>query len=822
MSLLRQIPRGLRQQLRQPETRLFLVALVFAIAALTTVQLGARRTQDLLVARAAEVNGGDLSLASRAALPDGYEQAAREHGLRVARSLAFPTMLFAGDNQQLADIKAVAGDYPVRGSVRVRGGDGPEREAGVPEPGHAYADARLLDALGIAPGDRIEFGDLDLRIAGELLEDPDGAQLFALAPRLLVHLDDAHRAGLLGPGSRASHRLLFAGEAAAVHRYAQWLEPQLERGQTLRRVEEAADALRGAWERGRAFIDLALLLTLALSALAMWLALARFAEREADNAALLRCLGASRRDTLLLPLGQVLLLTLPCLAAGIGVGLAAEAGLAGLAAARFGLDLPPSDPAALLPGVLLLATLLVASVLPPLSGLLRVSPLRTLRAAAATPGRSARWLLLPVLALPAAGLLLGGPPRLVLILVGALAVAGLLCALLVWLALRALARLAPRRRGLARIALVRLARRPLLAILQGSALTLSLTALLLATRTGPELLQQWRDSLPPDTPNWFLVNIQPPQLEPVLADLQAAGAGNLGHLPIATGRLVSVRGIPAADHMPPDPSMQRWRDGPLNLSWSERVPDGNTVVAGEWWPADRDVLAVSVEQRFAQRMGLAPGDRLGLRVGEHEVEVTVANLRETDWDSFRVNFFLVLSPAAAAGVPHAWVASFHLPGDSGAIRQLTRTHPNLSAIDVGAILGRIRDLVGQLTGAARGLLLMALAAALLVLLGALAYAHGERRREAALLRALGIRRGELVRLLALEWLGLGVIAALIAGALSALAGVLLAGQMLRFAYRPSAQLPLLALLSALAVCAVAAWTAARTATRTPPAESLRA
>lgn len=821
MKLSRHITRGLRAQLRQGETRLFLVALLFAIAALTTVQLGAHRTQSLLLAKAAEVNGGDLSLSSRAALPDTFAQSARDRGLRVADSLSFPTMLFAGDRQQLADVKAVAGDYPVRGTLRIRDANGIEHVATPPEPGTAYADARLLDTLAIRPGDRIEFGELELAIAGELIEDPDGAQLFALAPRLLVGLDDARRADLLGAGSRPSHRLLFAGEPATIRRYGEWLEPQLDGDQRLRRVEDAADTLRGAYERGRSFIDLALLLTLALSALAMWLALARFAEREADTAALLRCLGASRRDTVLLPLGQVMALALPCLVLGVLIGTIAEAHLSAILAQRFELDLPPADLVAALPGVLLLAVLLLASVLPPLFSLLRVSPLRTLQAAAAAPGRSARWLLVPLLALPLAGLLLGGSPRLILILIGALLAAALVCAVLVWIVVRALAVLAPRLRGLGRIGLTRLARKPMLAILQGTALTLTLTALLIATQVGPDLLRQWRASMPADTPNWFLLNIQPDQRASVLASLEQGGASKLGHMPVATGRLTSINGTPAAQYTPPEPSMQRWRDGPLNLSWSATLPEGNTLAEGEWWQGDGDAGQVSLERGFAERLGLKLGDRLGLRVGEREIDATISNLRSTDWDSFRVNFFVVLAPASAVDIPHAYIASFHLPADSTAIRDLNRDHGNVSAIDVGSILARIRDLVGQLTSAAQGLLLLALIAAALVLLGALAYAQGERRREAALLRALGIRRGELARLLALEWLGLGLIAALVGTTLAATTGLLLAKQVFQFGYRPSPMLPLLAVLAALTVCALAAWIAARTATRTPPAETLR-
>lgn len=824
MKLGRVIVRGLPAQWRQGETRLFLVALMFAVAALNAVQLGSQRTLNLLLAQAAAINGGDLSVSSRAPLPEQWQQAARDRGLNTATSLTFPSMLFAGERQQLADIKAVAGDYPVRGTMTVRQADGSPRDpAPVPSAGEAYADARLIDALGIAVGDELELGELRLRIAAELLEDPDGNQLFAMAPRLLVGVDDANRAGLLGPGSRPGHRLHLAGERGAVRAFDDWLKERVDGSQRIGRVDDAMEQMRGAYQRGRAFIDLALLLTLALSAMAMWLALARLAERETAQVALLRCLGASRREVLGMPLGQILLLALPAAITGVVLGIVGEGRIGATLAARFAVELPAVDLAAVWPGLMLLVSLLLLCVLPPLLGLLRVSPLQALNAAVHQRGAPVRWLALPLLGLPLAGLLLGGEPRLVILLLAGLAIAAGVCALLLRAVLYGLARSSRHSRGIVRLALQRLVRQPLLVILQGTALTVALTALLLATRVGPDLLGQWRMSLPADTPNWFVINIQNDQRDDVLAFLHAHDAAAMTMLPVATGRLSAINGKPASEHTLPDPSMQRWRDGPLNTSWSEALPEGNTLAAGAWWSGDETDALVSLEQRFAERLGVSLGDRLDLAIGDRTVSARIANLRSTDWDSFRVNFFVVLNPSAAAGLTPAHIASFHLPeSNAGAIRELTRQHANLSPIDIGAILGRIRDLVGELSTAARSLLSLALFAATLVLLGALVYAQAERRREAALLRALGMRRSELTRLQLVEWLLLGAVSAVVASVLASVTGWLLAGRVFQFAYQPDAGVFVVAAAVAATVTLIAAAVASRTATRTPPAESLRA
>lgn len=824
MNLPRVIVRGLPAQLRQGETRLFLVALVFAVAALATVQLAAQRTLDLLQERAAAINGGDLRLSSRSPIPDDWQQQAAAMGLRSAGSLGFPTMLFAGERQQLADIKAVTGSYPVRGQLRVRlAGQDSDTAVSAPAPGQAFADRRLLQELGIGPGDDVELGAISLQVAGELTQDPDGNQLFAMAPRLIVALDDAHRAGLLGPGSRPGYRLLLAGPARAIDRYGAWLEPQLQGGQRLSRIEDAAAQLRGTWERGRSFIDLAVLLTLALSVLAMWLALARLAEREAAGAALMRCLGASRLEVLGLPLGRILLLALPAAGAGLALGRLAEGQLAQALARRLDSPLPEADLLTALPTLLALLALLLMCVLPPMAALLRVPPLRALQASASRPGNPVRWLVLPLLGLPIAGLLLGGQPRLVLIVLLGLAAAAALCAGLVWLCLRLLARALARGSGFTRLAVMRLVRRPFLAILQGTALTVALTALLLTVRIGPDMLGRWQQQLPAQTPNWFVLNIQPGQRQDVAGQLAAAGAANISAMPVANGRFIRINGRPAGDHDVAEAGARRWRDGPLNLSWSEELPAGNTLVAGHWWRAGDRQHLLSLEAQFAQRLGLVVGDRLTLAVGEREIDAVIANLRQTRWDSFNVNFFVMLNPAAAAALDHAYISSFHLPaGAAGAISDLTGRFANLSPIDVGAILDRVREMVTELAGAARGLLGLALFAATLVLLGALAYAQAERRHEAALLRAMGIARRELSGLLALEWLVLALIAALVASTLAAATGWLLARQVFHFSYLPGLALPAIALAVALVVCAVAATAAARTATRVPPAESLRA
>ena len=136
--------------------------------------------------------------------------------LRASTAATFPTVLFSNGKSQLADIRAADANYPLRGDLRVRSASGAEFSVHTPPAGSVYAEQRLLAALDLKPGADLQIGDRTLHIAGEIEREPDGGELFALAPRVVMTLDDARAGGLLGVGSRARYRFMAAGDERAV------------------------------------------------------------------------------------------------------------------------------------------------------------------------------------------------------------------------------------------------------------------------------------------------------------------------------------------------------------------------------------------------------------------------------------------------------------------------------------------------------------------------------------------------------------------------------------------------------------------------------
>lgn len=816
---------GLRRELGGLEVLTLIAALALGTAAMLAVRLLGERIASGFERDAAVWIGGDFGVAGRSPVDPAWGAEARARGLSATRIAQFPSVLFHDESSLMAEIKAVEEGYPLRGTLLVADRpEGPARESDAPPRGAVFAERRLLEALALEIGDRLDFAGASFEIAGVLIAEPDfGGDLFQLAPRLLLRLEDIEDSGLLGPGSRAAWRLMVAGPPEAVGVFREWLKPRLQSHRELA-PGDLQRVARTASERAERFLALAAVLAVLFSGVAIALAASQYAARRKDEAAILRCLGAGPRRTAAIYIARLLILALPALLAGTLLGIALETALYRL----LGELLPPSPFSAAFAPMLSAGTvallLLSGFALPALLDLAAVPPQRVLRAESSSPRRVSRSLSLA--ATLAAFLIVLHSSRetpLALQVGGALAVllslasgSGLL-----------LARIARAVSGLTKgplaLGLAALGRRPGLLAAQLAGLSSSLFALLLLAAIGPALLRQWQQALPPETPNWFLLNVQPHQRDAIESALLTAGASSLSLEPFATGRLLSINGrTPRAEDYE-DPRASTWIHGPLNLSWRESFPAANRLLSGRFWEEGERRAEASVEKTWAEIFGTRLGDRYRVAIADREYEFEVTSLREADWDSFRVNFFILLHPSVAADAPHQWVASFHLPREqTTALAALGAAYPNLTLIDVEAILERLRATVSRIGEAVKLVLALGLAAGFTVLLAALAATRGERHQEAALLRTLGASRRQLALAALVEHAAIGLIAAIVAAAGAAATGVLLA----HFAFSlPAFATPwsvlLMAIPASMVITILAGTIALRGVVSAPPALSLR-
>ena len=819
--------RLLGRELRSGELRLLFAALTIAVAAVTAVGFFADRIDRGLQRQARQMMGGDLVLTADHALPPGHAAEAARRGLELAETLVFPSMVMAGGQAQLADIKAVSGGYPLRGKLATSqqaGEPGMPTDHG-PVPGTVWVDERLATALRARPGDSVALGRQTFRVAAILTREPDrGINFFSLAPRLMMHLEDIPATGLIQFGARLRYGLLIAGESRAVAAYQAWVTPQLKPGERLEDTRQARPEISSALDRAERFLGLATLLTVVLSAVAAAMAARRYLQRHLDACAVMRCLGMTHGR--LLRLHAMLFLGLAGLAGVVGclLGLAAHFVLISWLTAALGLDLPWPGWLPLLTGFAVAGVLLFGFAFPPLLQLARVPTLRVLRRELGPPQPSLLGgYALGITLLGGLILLVAGDLRL-----GGLAVAGFALALgAFWLIARlAIAGLGRLRGGAGfgwRQGLANLNRHAASGAIQVVALAIGLMAMLLLTVIRGELLDAWQKSVPADAPNRFVINIQPEQRQAVSEALRTAGVPS-ELLPMVRARLLSIgsRQVSAASY-PEDERAQRLISREFNLSWDSRLPEGNQVLAGRWFAADEAGQGLaSVEEGLAATLGIKLGDELRFMVAGTEKRLRVSSLRKLAWDSMRVNFFVMTPPGVIEDVPASYITSFHLPPEqSGAASELVRQFPNLTLIDVGAVLQELRAVIGQVAGAIQFVFLFSLLAGGVVMYSALLTAFDERRHELAVMRALGGQRRQLARALLVELAAIGSLAGLLAASGAMLLGELVGRQVFQLELAVSFWLPLLAALGGSALAVAIGWLAVRRLVRTPPLLALR-
>lgn len=833
--------RMLRRDLRAGELHLLVAALVVAVAALTAVGFFADRVRQSLEREANQLLGADLLLTSDHLWSPKVAAEALDQGLAVVETRNFPSMVTRGEGDglraQLAEIKAVSEGYPLRGSLRIAPrlnvADSPA--SGIPQPGTIWIDERLASSLSARVGDAISVGMLALRVAAILTLEPDrGLNFFSVAPRLLLNIADLEATGLIQPGSRITYRLLLAGDPTSVTAFRSRVEASLQRGERIEDAQNGRPEIRTALNRAQTFLGLSALLTVVLAAVAIALASRRYMQRHLDPCAVMRCLGATQGFLLRVFLGQFAWLGLLSAVVGCFVGYLAHfvlhAWLADLMATP--LPLPGLLPA--VQGSVIGVLLLFGFSVPPLLQLKRVSTIRVLRREFSSgnmpPARLLGGYAAGFAALAGLMFWIAGEIRLGAYVVGGFSMAMLLFALVARVAIRIAALLRGGARSETgqggsvgwRYGLASLERRNAASVVQIVALALAFMALLLLTVTRNDLLDAWHRALPAEAPNRFVVNIQPDQLESVqrtFADEHLSAE----FAPMVRGRLARVNGVEVGPSSYEDERAKRLIDREFNLSYRMDLPEGNAVTAGRWFSAaDAGHGAASVEVGLAATLGLKPGDQLEFVIGGEPVAMQVVGLRKLNWDSMRVNFFVLTLPAVLKPYPASWITSFYLaPKKADFVNRLVAEFPNLTVVDVAAILRQLLSIINRVAQAVQFVFLFTLMAGIIVLYAALASAADERRYELAVMRALGARREQLRGALLAEFAAIGGLAGLIASWGAIAVGQLLAKMVFQFEVAIDFSLPFAATLGGAALVTGAGWFAASRLMDVPPVVALR-
>ncbi|AJK15365.1 putative ABC transporter permease subunit YbbP [Yersinia pseudotuberculosis] len=739
---------------RAPSLLIVWLALTLAVACVLALGTISDRMEKGLSQQSRDFLAGDRVLRAAHPVPEAWLQEAKQQGLAVSRQLSFLTMTFGGDRPQLAEVKATDLAYPLYGKLETL-----PKEAEL-QPGTVLVAPRLLALLGVKVGDMLDVGDTSLKIIGEIIQEPDaGFNPFQTAPHILINLADVEKTGAVQPGSRLTYRYMFAGTPEAVTQFSDWLTPQLTPEQRWYGLQESGGALGKSLQRAQQFLLLSALLTLLLSIAAVAVAMGHYCRSRYDLVAVLKTLGAGRRALRRLIIGQWLSVLALAGLCGSVIGLLFERLLVRLLAPVLPAELPT---AGLWPWVWSMGSLVLISLLVgvrPYRQLLATQPLRVLRRDVAANVWPLRYFI-PVMLLVVIGLLawLMGGNSLLWAILGGMVVLALLLGGIGWGSLLLLRHLTVTRLSL-RLAINRLLRQPWMTLTQLAAFSLSfmLLALLLVLRG--DLLDRWQQQLPPDSPNYFLLNMTPQQVPQVTAFLAQHHIQPSTFYPIVRVRLTEINQQLATERVSEDSPGGEAVNRELNLTWQQDLPAHNVLTAGQWPPKADEV---SMEQGIADRLGIKIGDKLTFSGDTQSFGATVSSIRQVDWDSLRPNFYFIFPPGALDQQPQTWLTSFRYHGDGEALVQLNRQFPTLSLLDIGAMLKQVGQVLQQVSRALEVMVVLVILCGTLLLLAQVQVGMRQRRQELVVYRTLGASKRLLRGTLWWEFALLGLVAGLAA------------------------------------------------------------
>lgn len=820
---------------RSGALRVLVFALVLAVSAITAVGFFTERVESALSQQGALLLGGDLAVLADHDIPAVFVERAQQQGLAVAKTYEFPSMVVAGELSQLVEIKAVDQGFPLRGDLTLGAAisDTGRVVKAAPASGEAWIEPRLANVLDLKVGDQITVGEKSLLVSAILLREPSrGGDMFSFAPRLMMNAEDLAATKLIQYGSRVKYQLLLSGDLKKIERYHAQMKPQLARGERMEDLRNARPEIKLALDKAEQFLGLSAMVSVILAMAAMLLSSMPYIKQSLDTFALMRCFGAVQNMVLQVLALQTLLIAFFSALLGILIGYLSQLGLAKLAGSLFVEALPPASWFPVLVGLAASLAMMIAVVLPHAWQMRKLTAMNILRretpqAIKAQP-ISAQAKFLPA-ALVMAAMVFWQAQDVKIAMSTILAIL-VLCLVvfvfaygMVFLA-KAVIKLSPHNKTASTImvGVQGLKTRIALSTVQTIGFSMGLMVLMLLALVRGDLISNWQASLPADAPNRFVINIQPQQIDGIKAFFNTQQIHDTSVFPMVKGRLVEINGEAVKSSQWQEERARRLAEREFNLSWAASMQTDNKLVAGRWWrPSEHGQPYLSLEQDLAKTLGIKLGDKLTFDVVGNPLTLTVTSLRRVDWDTMRANFFAVTPPGVLDAFAASYISSFHLPpGADLSLNQLVKQYPNLTVIDIAALMQQVRGIMLKMSSTVEYVFVFSLITGVAVLYAALVATRAERVAEATLMRVFGASRRQVSMAYFTEFALIGFAAALVATVAANVLAYYISVKVLDIPFQFNLTLAVAAMLIATTAIPLAAWLGLRGFLNIPPRQLL--
>lgn len=777
---------------------LFMASIILGIAAVVSIQLFSQNLTDNIQRQSKSLMGADFRIdinevpSERAQeIIDSLQPDASE--VSFVSMVAFPK----NDGTKLVRVRGLQGDFPFYGKLET---EPVTASSSYKTSGGALVDATLMLQYNLQAGDSIKIGEITLPIAGALNAIPGNTAVSSsVAPLVIIPYRFIEATKLLQFGSRKRYEFFYNQPDTDLVLLEEQLQPILE--------EENADLdthistssrLGRRYDNVGSFLNLTAFIALLLGCVGIASSVNIYIKEKIKAIAVLKCLGASRKQSFLIFLIQI---------AGIGL-------LGGIIGTAIGVGLQELFPIVLkefLPfeltisislqpliiGVLLGVIMSVLFALLPLLRTWYVSPLEVLRVNGDTSKQSRKASIVAiaviVLFLYSFSYWLLHDWMFALAFIGGIMVTfGILSGIAIG-AMKLVRTFFPKSAGYTtRQSLLNLFRPNNQTVVLLVAIGLGTFLISTLYFTKDILLDKAEIGQTSESANLITLDVQPDQVGEVVNTFKANGLQVLNNIPLVTMRMHSIKNE-LVNNLRTDSTAQI-RGWVLNhefrTTYRNNLIDSEEIVKGEWVPLQKpgEIVQISISENLAEDANVTIGDSIVFNVQGVLMPTVVKSIRKVDWANLQPNFTILFPSGVLEDAPQFYVLSTNAPTEASSAklqRDLVSKFPNVSVIDLRQMFTVVEDILNKVSWIINFMAFFSILTGIIVLIGSVRTSKYQRIKESVLLRTLGAKNKQILTITALEYLFLGILGSLLGILLALISSLLLAVFVFQEPFTPS-------------------------------------
>ncbi len=719
---------------------------------------------------------------------------------QVSKAIRFTTALINNPEIEedekfvLSGIKAVSSNYPLKGTLTISTQDSVINISNSSphhlSPRSVWVSQQIIDNLGVSIGDTVSVGSLDVKIDGVIVKEPDYS--FSWLPTVIMNIDELGQASIIQPGSRVYYHSLFVSDSSTIDSIEEYFQADPKA-----RIRKAADLSNSQENRGSTFTILkqvenflliGKLLTFLLAGVAVIVWSRNHTMKEAKSIALFQIFGLNRSKLILLFISYNLIIY--AISSIIGFTLA-------YILYTFILQVLPVEieQAGLLEpfaytytsGLFLIIGFLIFPqvylIRQPLMGILKQSESAFSSKASNISYYIFLFLMICFFAWFEDNWLVG--ITMIISIFALITIFSTIRKLLMyifspilsiskWISFR--------------WAALTQKRHSLLMNFQTLVYSVILSIIALFLLLHQHLISQWGSQLPPNTPNYFFININTDSADNITNYWNDQSLDTSETIPylIARGRIVRING---EDVDSESAGRSHGISTPLNTTSTKDIPRNNTIVNGAWFDDydsdslnlqslnqnnNENLIPISMESSYLDDLGLSLGDRLTFDFTGIILETQITSIRSVQWQNLTPNFYVIFPENTFVNISHTYMYAINIPSEQRPeVNAFLRDFPGSSVFDIEVIISQAIELVDNVSLAMSSMLILIVVLSLLVIIMSIRSNLPKRMKEFALLRFQGASQQQIVSIIVVEYTLLAIISSIIAIVCSEIANVLI-------------------------------------------------